>query len=100
MMTRAGFILGLALAACCCSTAAQQPSALAQATAGLWEISGVPGAKAPVRQCVADIAALAQFEHRGKQLHRKCASATGGSSTVDPVQLRRRRGSATARSTC
>ena len=40
--------------------AAQQPLAWARAQPGLWEISGVPGANAPVRQCVADIAQLAR----------------------------------------
>jgi hypothetical protein len=46
--------------------AAQQPAALAQTQAGLWEISGVPGATAPIRQCVGNVASLAEFEHRGK----------------------------------
>jgi hypothetical protein len=62
-------------------TAAQRPAALAQASPGLWEISGVPGAKAPIRQCVADVAALGWFEHRG----RGCKSdiiRSNGSSTV------------------
>ena len=62
-------------------TAAQRPTVLAQASAGLWEISGAPGAKAPLRQCVADIAALGRFEHRG----RTCKSnviRSDGSSTV------------------
>ena len=57
---------------------AAQPSALAQVAGGLWEISGVPGTKAPVRQCVADVAALAQFEHRGANCSRKVLSATAG----------------------
>ena len=46
--------------------AAQLPSGLAQVQPGLWEISGVPGTSAPVRQCVADIALLARFEHRAR----------------------------------
>lgn len=61
-------------------TAAARPSALAQAQPGLWEISGVPGARAPVRQCVTDVAALARFEHRSKactsRVLRDGASAT------------------------
>lgn len=44
--------------------AATQPAGLAQAQPGLWEISGAPGSSAPVRQCIAEIAALARFEHR------------------------------------
>ena len=51
-------------------TAAQRPTALAEVNAGLWEVSGVPGARTPTRECIADVAALAQFEHRG----RSCAS--------------------------
>lgn len=42
------------------------PAALAQTQPGLWEISGAPGAGAPVRQCLVDVAALARFEHRAK----------------------------------
>jgi hypothetical protein len=45
---------------------AQQPPAWAQAQPGMWEISGVPGAKGPLRQCLTNVAALAQYEHRGK----------------------------------
>ena len=52
-------MIGAALAA-----AAPRPKALAGATPGLWEIAGVPGVRTPARECVADPAALAQFEHR------------------------------------
>jgi hypothetical protein len=45
---------------------AAQPAALAQVQPGLWEISGMPGMRAPVRQCVATIASFARFEHRAK----------------------------------
>jgi hypothetical protein len=60
--------LGLGACALCAAlalTAAQRPSALGGTSGGLWEITGAPGAKAPVRECVADVATLAQFEHRG-----------------------------------
>ena len=56
--------------------AAQRPAALAVTSGGLWELSGVPGAKAPVRSCVADTAVLAQFEHRGKSCTRMVISDT------------------------
>ena len=52
--------------------AGRLPSGLAQAQPGLWEISGVPGTTAPVRQCVADMAQLARFEHRA----RNCSATT------------------------
>jgi hypothetical protein len=47
-------------------TAAQPLPTLAQTQPGLWEVSGAPGAKVPVRLCVADVPSLARFEHRGK----------------------------------
>ena len=34
---------------------------LAQAQPGLWEISGAPGTRAAVRQCVTDVSALARL---------------------------------------
>ncbi|MFL6721313.1 MAG: DUF3617 domain-containing protein [Sphingomonas sp.] len=78
LMVAAGGIAGaLALGA------AQQPSALAQAQPGLWEISGVPDAKGPVRQCVADIAVLARFEHRTKSCSARMLKDAGGSAEVD-----------------
>ena len=55
--------------------AAELPSALTQAQPGLWEISGAPGAKAPVRQCIGDLAALARFEHRAGNCTAKVLSA-------------------------
>ena len=77
-------IFALAGAATCDALtlmAAQQPTALAKTQAGLWEISGVPGAAAPIRQCVGNVAALAEFEHRGKPCKISITS-DGPSSTV------------------
>ena len=50
---------------------------LAHAQPGLWEISGVPGSHAPFRQCIADIAALARFEHRGRSCVPKLVKQSG-----------------------
>lgn len=61
---------------------AGQPSALTQAQPGIWEISGAPGAKAPVRQCVADIAALARFEHRAKTCTANVIKDDGTSTSI------------------
>ena len=61
--------------------AAQRPAALAQTAPGLWEIAGLPGAKTPARECVADVTALAQFEHRRKSCQRNVLK-DGPSSTV------------------
>ena len=62
--------------------AAGQPSALNQAQPGIWEISGAPGARMPVRQCVADIAALARFEHRAKTCTAKIIKDDGTSTSI------------------
>jgi hypothetical protein len=56
--------------------AAQRPAALAQTDTGLWELSGLPGAKLPQRMCVADTAVLAQYEHRGQMCTRLVISDT------------------------
>jgi hypothetical protein len=60
---------------------AQRPAALAKAAPGLWEITGLPGAKAPARECVGEVAALAQFEHRHQCCSRSVIS-DGPLSTV------------------
>lgn len=63
-------------------TGAQQPSALAGASAGDWEISGAPGAKAPLRECVANLMTLTQYEHRGRRCESKVISDRGSSIVV------------------
>jgi len=63
--------------------AAAQPSALSQTQPGLWEISGAPGTSSPVRQCVADVAALARFEHRAKNCTAKVLKDGNGSVAID-----------------
>ena len=62
---RLATILALAISAPV-ALAAAQPSALSNVTGGLWEISGAPGLRKPVQQCVSDVLALAQFEHRAQ----------------------------------
>jgi hypothetical protein len=47
----------------------------------LWEIDGVPGAKAPARECLGDVAALARFEHRARSCSQRVL-IDGPSSTV------------------
>ena len=64
-------------------TAAQPPAGLAVAKGGLWEITGLPGAKGSERQCVADTVALAQFEHRGKSCSHKVLSDSGSSVLIE-----------------
>jgi len=66
-----------------CGSAPPPQSALAQAQPGLWEISGVPGAAYPLRQCVADIAVLARFEHRAKACNARPVRDGGNSTVID-----------------
>jgi len=62
--------------------AATQPAALGMTSAGDWELSGVAGVKAPVRQCVADLMTLTQFEHRGRHCTSQVISDRGNSTVV------------------
>jgi hypothetical protein len=76
-------VIGVAAIAGLALTAAQQPSALAGVQAGLWEISGAPGSKAPVKQCLAQVTALAEFEHRGKACTMKVLRDQGSSAVIE-----------------
>lgn len=80
-MTR-GIAIVAALGGLALLTAAQLPSALAMTSPGDWELSGVPTSKAPVRECVADLAALAQFEHRAQHCTRQVISDRGNSTVI------------------
>ena len=62
---------------------ATQLPTLAQTMPGLWEISGAPGTKLPVRQCVSEVGALARFEHRGKACTAKFLKNAGSSASVE-----------------
>jgi hypothetical protein len=64
-------------------TAAAQPSALGQTQPGLWEISGAPGTKAAIRQCVVDVATLARFEHRSRTCTAKILKDKGSSAAIE-----------------
>jgi hypothetical protein len=102
-MSQGSFLLAAgAAAAALALMGAQQPAALAQTQPGLWEITGAPGASAPIRQCVANVASLAQFEHRGKPCKLRvttdrpssalfdysCGAAGFGRSQVDVITPR------------
>lgn len=77
---RAWLILGIAIASPAAAFAAL-PSALAKVASGLWEIT-LPGTQAPVRQCVVDVLALAQFEHRSRNCTHSVLSDKGDTVTV------------------
>lgn len=57
--------IGAVLMLCAAGAVAQKVSVLAQAAPGLWELDGLPDARGKVRQCLGNLSALAQFEHRG-----------------------------------
>jgi len=79
-------IIGLAVAGSAATlalTAAQQPPALAAAKAGLWELDGLPGANAPLRECISDIQMLARLEHRARTCTSKVISDDGHSTVVE-----------------
>jgi hypothetical protein len=83
MVGKATLLIGPAAALAAAFAAAQQPPALGQAQPGLWEISGVPGTRAPLRQCLADVAALARFEHRAKPCAAKVLKSGGTSTSIE-----------------
>src|SRR3954470_4945987 len=82
-MTRTLTLVLATGAAALALSAAQAPSGLAQAQPGLWEVGGVPGAAAPVRQCFADIALLARFEHRSKSCSVRVLKEAGTAVQID-----------------
>lgn len=59
------FSITLALLGATGAYAAVKQGALAQASPGMWELSGLPGAKTPARRCVADLHELLALEHPG-----------------------------------
>ena len=79
---RRGLILAAAIAVPAAALAAAPPAALTKVAGGLWEISGIPGANSAVRQCVADVRALAQFEHRTRTCSRTVLSEKGTSTVI------------------
>ena len=63
--------------------AAARPATLAETSPGLWELSGLPNFAAPVRQCMADTAALAAYEHRGQSCKQVVLSDTPSTTVID-----------------
>lgn len=63
--------------------AAGRPPALAQTQPGLWEISGAPWAKLPIRQCVTDMVLLARFEHRARTCTATVLKDDGTTAAID-----------------
>jgi len=79
---RRGLILAASITLSAAAIAAGPPAALAKVAGGLWEITGSPGTQSPVRQCVPDIRALAQFEHRTRNCSRNVLSDKAASTVI------------------
>lgn len=80
---RTSRVIALAAGALPFVALAAPPAALSQSQPGLWEISGAPGANAPLRQCLADIAMLARFEHRAKICNARVLKDDGTTTAID-----------------
>ena len=74
------FSVPLALGAAGLVSAAP-PAVFGKSQPGLWELSGIAGTRAPARLCVADLAQLAQVEHRGRGCKQKAIRETATSAT-------------------
>ena len=79
----ASILAAAGLAAALTPVGAEPPPSLVQVQPGLWEISGAPGSKAPVRQCIADLAALARFEHRANSCTAKVLKTSGSTTAFE-----------------
>jgi len=91
----AGGLLALATVA----AAAAVPKALVGVSPGLWEITGQPLRQRPAQLCIADLASLAQFEHRrsrctrvvirdlptSTEIHYTCTDGGFGRSTIKRI---------------
>ncbi|MCL6728548.1 DUF3617 domain-containing protein [Sphingomonas hankyongi] len=76
-------IIGAATLGAWTLAVAQPPNALAQTSPGLYEIAGLPGAKAPARECIGDVTLLGQFEHRRNNCTRKVLASSGNTVTMN-----------------
>jgi hypothetical protein len=65
------------------ASAADAPKTLSAASPGLWELTGVQGAKTPVRECLTNLAVLGQYEHRARTCTATTLSDTGKAMVVN-----------------
>ena len=62
--------------------AARAPGAIALASPGLWELTGLPNAEGAARQCLANTATLARLEHRGQACKETVVSENATSTLI------------------
>jgi len=65
------------------AAAADKPKTLSGAAPGLWELTGVQGSKTPVRDCLTNLAALGQYEHRARSCTATTLSDTGKVTVIN-----------------
>jgi len=63
-------------------TAASRPAVLGRVSGGMWEVSGLHGAPAPQRICIADTSVFAQIEHRTTPCSRTVIRDSGSTAEV------------------
>lgn len=71
------------LAITAAAVAADKPKTLSAAAPGLWELTGVQGSKTPVRECLINLAALGQYEHRARTCKATTQSDTGKVTVIN-----------------
>lgn len=64
------------------AAAVVQSGSLGQVSGGMWEVSRSASGANPVRQCIANPAALAQWEHRGRPCTRVILSDKRGETII------------------
>ena len=62
--------------------AARPPAGQTLASPGLWELTGLPAAGGPARQCLADTATLTRLEHRSNKCTETVISQTPTTSLI------------------
>jgi hypothetical protein len=63
--------------------AARPPGAIALASPGLWEFTGLPTAGGAARQCLANTASLARLEHREAKCTETVISQTASTTRIE-----------------
>ncbi|WP_308516329.1 DUF3617 domain-containing protein [Sphingomonas flavescens] len=71
------------MAAAFALAAAKGVATLGDLQPGLWEVTGAEHEKMLARQCVADVTALARFEHRGKTCTSKVLKSSGSEASIE-----------------
>ncbi len=71
------------LAMTAAAAAAGKLKTLSEAAPGLWELTGVQGSKTPARECLTNLAALGQYEHRARACKATVQSDTGKVAVIN-----------------